>query len=263
MTIDNALAELQEEQARIAQELEDTFVAYDKKLQAMARRLSGLDREPVTDRELRKVREEQLELWRLVRRAQAGSRTTGELKRELQEWSMRESGAVGYGHPDHPGTRVELVASELRVRGVEPGGRGRAEGREGYEGCARDAGGEAHRLNDSEKAFGSWHLGRRPQMRDAECLSNVPVQNNEEATSLMIESGPGWEHDDDEALLRELRSRRGEMERIMKNDEDEESVRELATFLSELRELHAHLRLHDRRNGIERERWRMGMPVIE
>ena len=88
-------------------------------------------------------------------------------------------------------------------------------------------------------------------MPNAKCLSNPP------------EPAPAWEHGTDEHLLRELRSRRGEMERILKNDADEDSVRELAAFLSELRELHAHLRLHDRRNGISRERWRMGMPTIE
>ncbi len=199
---DGAVGLLQEEQARIAQELEETFLAYDKKLQAMARRLAGADGVPVTKKELRKLKDEQLELWRLVRRAQASSRTTRELKRELQEWKTREPGAVGFGHPDHPETRAELVSSELRVRGA----------------------------------------GRAP---------------------VRVDPGPSWTHDTDERLLRELWNRRREMERIMEHHPNEESVRELATFVSELRELHAHLRLHDRRNGIERERWRIGIPVSD
>lgn len=196
---DGAVAELQEEQSRIAQELEDTFLAYDAKLQAMARRLVGAD---ISKKDLRTLKQEQLELWRLVRRAQASSRTTRELTRELREWKAREPGAASFGHPDHPETRVELVSSELRVRGAD-------------------------RANQSV----------------------VPA--------------PSWDHDSDENILRELGTRRREMERIMDHGADYASLGELATYLSELRELHAHLRLHDRRNGIERERWRIGLPVSD
>jgi hypothetical protein len=110
-----ALAELQEEQGRIAQELEETFVAYDQKLQTMARRLARQQEIPAP-KELADVRQEQLELWRLVRRAQAASRSTRELERELAEWAERQDTAVPHGHPDHPRTRSEIIGSELRAR---------------------------------------------------------------------------------------------------------------------------------------------------
>lgn len=114
---DAALAELQEEQRQIGEELEATFLAYDRKLQEMAGRLRASG--GVMDkRELKRLRSEQTDLWRLVRRAQAAFRSTHELERELREWSHRPVGAMPSGHPDHPGTRIEIVGSELRVRGV-------------------------------------------------------------------------------------------------------------------------------------------------
>ncbi|HWQ99958.1 MAG TPA: hypothetical protein VN397_03885 [Candidatus Methylomirabilis sp.] len=271
---DAALAQLQEEQSRIAQDLEDTFVAYDKKLQAMARQLSGLDEEPVTAKDVLRLRGEQVQLWRLLRRAQAAARGTRELTHELKEWQSREAGSAPFGHPDHPETRAELVASELRVRGVGVGSGSwqQAEGRVGFNGSSKDVAEEmlSRPVRATQCPSAKFTLSRAEGLRTGSARTTLPrqegtssVRDEEEAPSSIVETGPEWDHDTDEHLLRELRSRRGEMERIMKSGGDEDSVRELATFLSELRELHAHLRLHDRRNGVKRERWRMGVPTMK
>ena len=113
-----ALAALQEEQALLARELEETFLAHDAKTRALAARLAALGDMSVSPEEIARLRAEQLELWRLVRRAQASSRATHELERELHEWRDRpmEVG-IPSGHPDHPDTRMEIVRSELITRG--------------------------------------------------------------------------------------------------------------------------------------------------
>jgi hypothetical protein len=115
-----ALAELQDEQRRIADELEETFSVYDKKLQAAAKRIASLGPEGVSAEECERLRQEQLELWRLVRRAQAAQRSTRDLVREVRDWQAHEAVVAPEGHPDHPETRVEIIESELRVRGVRP-----------------------------------------------------------------------------------------------------------------------------------------------
>jgi hypothetical protein len=238
------LAELQEEQGMLAAELEDTFRAYDERVQDVAKRLAGVGGEPVGKKELAHLRKEQHELWRLVRRAQASSRTTRELQSELKEWLVRPVGAAPFGHPDHPATRAELVASELRVRGVgvSPAGQ-MARWPEGLsEGSVLDAGSMPELFE--EKALADGDLAVEPEEEDA----------------------PEWEHEDEAILLEQLRNRKREMERILKTTDqetDEDAARELAMFLGEQRELHAHLREHDRRTGVSRERWGIGMPDVE
>lgn len=113
---DTALALLQDEQRRLSQELEETFLAYDAKSRGLARRVAAMGEGAVTEQEVDRLRSEQAELWRLIRRAQAAARTTRMLERELDEWRGRESGTIPDGHPDHPVVRAEIVGSELRVR---------------------------------------------------------------------------------------------------------------------------------------------------
>jgi hypothetical protein len=242
------LAELQEEQGRLAEELEETFRAFDERVRDMAKRMSGINGEPITKKEMKSLKKEQQDLWRLVRRAQASSRTTRELQRELKEWTARPEGVAPFGHPDHPMTRAELVASELRVRGIGVGPAGLSEG------SVFDAG-TMQVASSEEEALADGDLDSEPEEDEA----------------------PDWEHEDEEAILKELRNRKREMERILESGSsfapigasgDEEgsvndaAVRELALFLGELRELHAHLRQNDRRNGVSRERWKIGMPEM-
>jgi hypothetical protein len=245
------LAELQEEQSRLAEELEDTFRAFDERVRSMAKRMAGVGGDPITKKEMKSLKNEQMDLWRLVRRAQASSRTTRELQRELKEWTSRPEGVAPFGHPDHPVTRAELVASELRVRGIGVGPAGPQDCRTAglSEGSVYDAG--PMEVVFDEGALADGDLGTGPDE----------------------EEGPEWEHEEEEALLKELRNRKREMERILESaspsapigasgDIDEGAVRELALFLGELRELHGHLRENDRRNGVTRERWQIGMPEM-
>jgi hypothetical protein len=113
---DAALALLQDEQRRLSQELEETFLAYDAKSRSLAKRIAVMGEDSVTEQEVDRLRSEQSELWRLIRRAQAAARTTRMLERELDEWRGREAGTIPDGHPDHPVVRAEIVGSELRIR---------------------------------------------------------------------------------------------------------------------------------------------------
>jgi len=229
-----ALALLQEEQGRVAQELEDTFRAYDIKLREIASRLAQMGDRAVSAKELERLHGEQQELWRLIRRAQASARATHELEQELCEWSARDAAAIPPGHPDHPGTRAEFAASELRLRGKNP------------EELLENV-----RLQKEEQEVpGPWSVvhesNDKPQAADRS-LSSV--------------SGPVWHSGTDESLLREIHARELEMRKHWARADDAQSAAELALFLRELRELHAHLRLHDRRTEQRRERWRLGIPA--
>lgn len=234
-----ARSAFQEEQRLIAQELEETFLAYDRKLRTMAERLAGHtqatragrgNRNTPTVRELSQLRQEQLDLWRLIRRAQAAARSTRALERELQEWSSREATAVASGHPDHPQTRAEIVTSELRIRG------------------ASDA--RAHQTSAPVR------LEVMPTEDDTVEDATVSVQ-----TAPVEDEGPAWVHETDEHMLREIASREREMDRLLHVSEDPMAAAELAAFARELRTLHAHLRQHDRRMRIQRVRWTMGVPM--
>lgn len=219
----SALIELQDEQRLIADELEDTFLAYDRKLQAAAKRMASLGSASVTPEERERLRAEQLELWRLVRRAQAAGRSTRELVREVREWHMHEPTVAPEGHPDHPETRVEIIESELRVRGI-----------------AAPTAQEPVRSASDITASSNDHSG-------IHWLHRLAVQHNE--TPALPENAPEWEHDTDEHLLREIYQQEQELTRT-------DAPADIADLLRSLRALHGHLRLHDRRHGKPRLRWR-------
>jgi len=210
-----ALAELQEEQARIAQELEETFLAYDHKLQAMAERLGSHDREP-SSKELANLRQEQLDLWRLVRRAQAAVRSTRELERELSEWTERTDVVAPHGHPDHPQTRAEIIGSELRVRG-----------------------GIASASEEMRSARTT------PRVMEISATQDVlPVVAFSEG---MVQGlSPEWQTTDEAHILRELVSRERELERLRDAlDIDPSLDAEIALMNKEMQELRKHLREQD------------------
>ena len=217
---DGALAELQDEQRRIADELERTFLAYDKKLQAAAKRIASLGPEGVTAEARDQLRAEQLELWRLLRRAQAAERGTRELVREAREWKAHGPTAAPEGHPDHPETRVEIVESELRVRGM----------------ALPDTPQMPDVAEEEEASLGLHWLHRVPEEVQQEVLS-VPL--------------PEWEHDTDEHLLREIHTHERELART-------QAPAEIADLMRSLRTLHGHLRIHDRRTGRPRYRYLLG-----
>lgn len=233
---DAALAELQEEQGRIAQELEETFLAYDKKLQSMAKRLAGLEGEPPTVKELDRMREEQLALWRLVRRAQAAGRSTRELEREVREWSEHKESPASVGHPDHPETRMEVIKSELAVRGSFVAER------------------------NPKPSFPVFPI--KPEFtRDLDAVAQSVRMEEPALESLIPEAvAPEWGYESDEHLVRELSSREREISKLLTVSHDASAAAEIASLARELRELHGHLRQHDRRTQRTRIRWRMGIP---
>jgi hypothetical protein len=240
---EGAIALLQEEQGRLAQELEETFVAYDAKVQQMAKRLLAMGEDAASDRELNRLRAEQLELWRLVRRAQAAARSSRELQREVREWASHPEGAVPFGHPDHPKTRTEIVESELRLRGIE-------------------------RMRDAEKSHAPYFEGSARDASvpgDVEAISvqGAPIMEVEDDASAPVpDSGPVWHPVSDGEILRAIASREREMSRLLQGGVDEVTAMELAAFARELRELHTHLREHDRRSAVRRSRWQLGIPVV-
>lgn len=243
---DGALAMLQEEQGRVAQELEETFLAYDRKLRGMAERLArrsqgvrGAEDGAPSSQELDRMREEQRQLWRLVRRAQAASRSTRGLERELQEWRGHGPVMVPFGHPDHPETRAEIVASELRMRGI------------------------SHDAPARPEMPAPFAVMKIPMKREAPVVASADIPDaiasrDEADTSA---GGPSWVHDTDEHILREIASREREMRKLLLVKQDAETMTELAAFARELRHLHAHLRAHDRRAHVGRVRWTMGIPA--
>jgi hypothetical protein len=222
---EGALAELQDEQRLIARELEQTFVAYDGRLRAAAKRIASLGPAGVTAEERDQLRAEQLELWRLVRRAQASQRSTRELLREREEWQAHEPTAATEGHPDHPDTRVEIISSELRVRGIVP-----------MEGDGA--------VEVEEVAPGIHALHRPDLLEEAEILA--------QAREELAADAPAWEPDSDTVLLQEIRTHERELART-------KEPADIADLLRSLRDLHASLRLHDRQHGRPRIRWQMGL----
>jgi len=218
------LAELQDEQRRIADELEDTFIAYDRKLQGAAKRIASLGADSLTPKEWERLRAEQLELWRLLRRAQAAQRSTRALAREVEEWRAVDSGVLPEGHPDHPETRAEIVESELRVRGV----------------------------------FATVSRAAQEEAEESPVILEEEGRLGEEGTEahLVSDRGPApeWTHVlTDDLLLQEIHQHERELARTT-------APSDIADLLRSLRDLHASLRFYDRKQARPRLRVGLGLP---
>ncbi|MEN9557995.1 MAG: hypothetical protein RL141_364 [Candidatus Parcubacteria bacterium] len=243
----SAISELQDEQRRIADELEQTFLTYDGKLQAAAKRIASLGPESVTPEEREHLRAEQLELWRLVRRAQAAARSTRDLAREVREWQEHGPTHAPEGHPDHPNTRVEIAESELRVRGVISSSRSSSHTPDPLEKSMRDAAG-IHALH------APGFLAEDAEEAAARAIAQALAEEEEAAS---YKNPPStWEHDGDEALLREIHHHERELARSLAAPHEE--PQDIAALVKGLRSLHAHLRVHDRRTNHSRVRYTLG-----
>lgn len=237
------LAELQEEQGRLSAELEKAFLAYDKKTRALAKQLARWTEEGAEAKELERLRREQQDLWRVVRRTQVAARTTRQLETELREWIGRNEASVRASHPDHPLARTEIVASELRLRGRDPAGLVSARAPEGYEGSAKD-------VDPFEEALA------------------LALEEPEEASPVTEEDEPVVIADtelrdgSDEHLIREIEHCCREIRRTNAHEDCEQLAGELVLMLKDLRRFHAHLREHDRKAGIRRYRFMIGNPLI-
>jgi hypothetical protein len=242
------LADLQEEQARLSGELEHAFRAYDKHTRVLAKRLAKMVNEGTNIKELALIREEQEELWRVIRRCQAAERSNRELETELQEWAGRDEASVRASHPDHPRARAEIVASELRIRGRIPSVSNESES-VSFEGSAKD-------VDPYRDAVLRMHA--EPDL-DLENVIDEPIPTEGEGAAhiaLRDDALAG-------TLIDEIASCTCELKRALAHDEREALRAELMTMLKDLRRLHGQLRTCDRASGIRRYRLGIGDPTFE
>lgn len=241
--IEIALAELQEEQSRLSAELERAFLTYDRKTQALAKQLARWTEGGAEPKAIERLRREQEELWRTVRRTQAAGRTTRELEQELREWAGRDAASVRERHPDHPKVRSEIVASELRVRGRDPGGV-KARHVASYEGSAKDVDPYVKILERDENEF--------------EGTSTVQPS----VAPVALEPTQDLSGSDEQDLVREIESCVRELKRALVHDEREALTDEIVMMLKDLRRFHELLRRADRKSGIRRYRFAIGDLII-
>jgi hypothetical protein len=232
------LMELQEEQSRLSAELEKAFLAYDRKTREIAKRLAKWTGSDASPEEFERLRAEQEDLWRVVRRTQAATRTNHQLEAELKEWTDRTEAAIPPTHPDHPEARTEIVASELRLRGRDPSAFISERSTEAFEGSARDVDPFAEALEESERE------------------SPEPIPPDEP-----INPAPDvitWNPETEETLVREIEDCCREIRRTNNREDRDDLAGEIVMMLNDLRRLHAQLRDHDRKTGIRRYRLTIG-----
>jgi hypothetical protein len=218
---------LEREQRMLAHTLEGMLKGLENRLMTLGKRVRQTMHGGAGERDASHIRNEQAALWRVVRRLQAANRTTHALEQELREWSSRDGNGRSSADPDHPRTRAEFIASELRSRGkaVDPGLLQEAP----HEGSAHDAG----------RAFEFVTSSSEPADAEAE----PPVWMHAEATCLEDEIG---------SCIRE-------MNRMLAHPDRASLAAELLGFAKQLKELHGHLRVHDRLTGERRNRLMIGM----
>ena len=227
------LGDLEAEQRRLSVDVEEQTRSYDAACRRLAERIAAFASSKATMKDVERIRGEQHRLWKLIRRAQAAERSSRELEREYLEWRSR-SGEDGIGikttHPDHPRTRMEIVASELRVRGIDPP-EPLVQTR-GYEGSAGDVAEPDELAADAPE----------------------PVADPQSAAVLADEDAPVWEEESGEIRLREVDDAARELRRLLARDDADVRGRDIAEAARILRTHHGALRLRDRREGVRRYR---------
>ncbi len=242
------LADLQEEQARLSAELEQAFRAFDKRTRSLAKRLARMVNDGAKMKELKSIRDEQEELWRVVRRFQAAGRSNRELETELGEWLGREESSVRTSHPDHPSARAEIVASELRIRGKQLPVSGE-DAPASFEGSAKD-------VDPYRDAV--LHMQSGPDLELEDVIDEPIPTEGEGAAHIAL-------RDDALAgtLMDEIATCTCELKRTLAHDEREILRAELVAMLKDLRRLHGQLRTCDRAAGIRRYRLGIGDPTFD
>jgi hypothetical protein len=225
------VAGLRKEQSRLSAEVERTLALYDDRTRALAKRLA----EAGDARAIEKICADQEDLWRTLRRLQAALRTTRDLESELREWAARAEEGELIGHPEHPVTRIEIVASELRARGRDPFALLQAIRARKFAGSAED-------VDPIGDAVGAQFI--------APGLESEARGTEEEEYSTQ----PTWSREDVEHILREICDHAREARRMRAHVDAPELVRELAWTIADFRRYHGHLRLLDRADGIRRDR---------
>lgn len=229
MGISQELERLRSEQIRLSSELESLLASYDGRTRALALKLVSADTVP-SDRDLQRAYEEQLRLWNIVRRLQTAERTIPQLEQEYAEWSERTKEEISALHPDHPSIRMELIASELRVRGKAiPQEVASAS----YEGSAKDA-----------DPFADLNICDEGADMESPIEPNADSLNRVQAMPVTPEMR--------DALIDQIRECGRQLRK--QSVHPESSLQDLAELYAELRHHHAHLRRMDRRTGTRRYR---------
>jgi hypothetical protein len=223
------LERLRSEQARLSLELETVLSSYDDRTKLLASRLVSAE-SPLTDAELQRAYEEQLFLWNIVRRLQAGERSVPELEQEYIDWNERRDQALPEFHPDHPNVRLELISSELRSRGR---GIPTKVSTDSYEGSAKDA-----------DPFADLNLD------DASVDIEPPVESNNDSLNQIrtIAMNPEMSG----ILMDQIRECGHQLRK--QSSHPKSTPQDLADLYTELRHHHAHLRRIDRKTGTRRYR---------
>lgn len=223
-----AKALLAADQMSLAQEIEETFQAYDERLEELASRTHRLSPKEVK-REAKQIRQAQDALRRALRRVEVSAKTAKELERELSLWEERENDAQDL-HADHPAVRAEMIRSELAVRGEKA--RPREEPR-----AVKVAVPAAPPVN---AALWLTHDDIHPESTD---IWDGGMEDDTEPLP-----SPEAEH-----LLRAILEATREAERwhaLPEEEHDEDALYQL----HQVRELHAALKQLDREYGIRRDR---------
>ena len=198
-TEDQTLRLIFDERKHIEIELQRCVSDIQKRLDDIDRRLMVARENGATNKELAAITREEDRLWLMLRRLQASLRPTEDLERQYIEW-MALAGKGG----ERAGVRAEIVASELKVRGIDVESLQPASA---CEGSAQDiCRGDASRRPEEEmrpeslvpspesRAFVVWEQGSaddildeieraKSDLRRAELASNVNAQDAYEIVS--------------------------------------------------------------------------------
>jgi len=213
---------MREEQRALSLDLEQLFRLYDEKVQHLSKRLQSMSAAEV-ESEAASIRETQETLKRLLRRAEAATKTSTQLERELAGWESR--GSDDDFHADHPSVRAEVIRSELASRNP---------------GVVRVP---VRRVEPSTPVQDLRVEDENEEVRGLPNIVDVP-------TSADVELLP---EPDSANLLAAIRDATRETERwhaIPVQDHDEETLLQV----HHLRDLHAILKRLDRAKGVRRNR---------
>lgn len=207
------------DQRELSDELRRTYEAYREKLETLAERIRGMDATDVR-REAATLRDAQDSIRRTLRRIDASARSAAELEDELRDWEARQ-GESGPRHADHPDVRLEIVRSELHVRGHAP---------------------ELRPISMDESPFGRLSCAV-PENAD-------PTEDPVAWVGVSDDVG-GLPSPDPDHLVMTIRQMTRDIERGLSSENPEP---ETLDDLHELRSLHAALKRLDREHGASRDR---------
>lgn len=230
------LPDLRKEQIRLSEEVERTLSLYDDRTRALAMRLKNAG----DSRSIERIRADQEDLWRTVRRLQAALRATRDLESELREWAARAEDEETIGHPEHPVTRIEIVASELRARGRDPFALLQSIRAKKFKGSAEDV----DPISDLEGA-----QCIAPNQAE-ELVASISEQSNGRTN----EQPPEWNREESEHILREICDHAREARRMQAHVSAPDLVHELARTIADYRRYHGYLKAIDRADGMRRDR---------